>query len=312
MTITAIPPLDRLSPTFRADTDTYFASRIPTLTVELNTLADDLTIKQGLASAAAIAANNDKITTAGLKDTAQLAADAAASYRTQAKGWADAAADSAKTIGITAAFSDVNPIVKNAADNSKTGRFDLSFISPSTQPVIQWPNKSGKMALIGDGGLAFLGEVTLAAPAAAIDFLTIFNTPAHDRFLITVHYAKAVTDFVPAALRFAVGGVVETGNVYGIAALTGSQTSGSNTLWPLGPTGTNNPKDYEITVYDKNRTLSSSGCTWLHLYGTGTQMFTGSFNPPNPNPISGFRIVTINNTNIAAGAIVRVYGYAKS
>lgn len=41
-TVTPIPPLDRNSPTFRAETNLYFGTRIPTFTTEINAVADEL------------------------------------------------------------------------------------------------------------------------------------------------------------------------------------------------------------------------------------------------------------------------------
>lgn len=56
MTMTAIPALDRTSGTFKADVDTFFASRMPTFVTEANALQTDVTAKQVLASAAAVTA----------------------------------------------------------------------------------------------------------------------------------------------------------------------------------------------------------------------------------------------------------------
>jgi len=41
-TVTPIPPLDRNSPTFRAETNLYFGTRIPTFTTQINAVADEL------------------------------------------------------------------------------------------------------------------------------------------------------------------------------------------------------------------------------------------------------------------------------
>ena len=245
------------------------------------------------------------------KVLSQSAADAAESYRTQAKNSADAAAASAGTIGTTAAFSDANPIAKNAANNTKTGRFDLSLVSPSTQRVIQWPDKNGKMALVGDGGLAFLGEVTLAAPAAAIDFLTIFNNPAHDRFLITLHYMGIVTGTSNIALRYAVGGAVDASSTsYGSQPIIGNPI-GSNNFIPLGPSTGNNANQYELTLFDKNYLSNRAGICYS-LTTSSPYIGNINFGGGGLNPVSGFRIFVVSGSNIAAGAIVRVYGYAKS
>ena len=155
--MTPIPPLDRTSATFRTDVDTFFGSRIPTFTVELNALALDLTTKQGLASQAALDADADrivvaadKVIVAGHKDTAQFAADAAVGYRNQAQSWAGAAAAAAAAIGTAVAFSDANPVVKNAADNSKQLRFNLANFTPGVQRVHTPQNRDGTQALTDD------------------------------------------------------------------------------------------------------------------------------------------------------------------
>lgn len=134
-----------------------FSTRIPTFTTELNVLATDLTNKQGLASQAALDADADRLvvaadkgTTKDYKDIAQFAADKSLEYRNTAKTWADAAADSAKTIGTATAFSDANPIVKNAADNSKQLRLNLANFTPGVQRVHTPQNRDGIQALTDD------------------------------------------------------------------------------------------------------------------------------------------------------------------
>lgn len=92
----------------------------------------------------------DKLIVLGYKDTAQFAADTAVGYRNQAQSWAGAAASSAATIGTTAAFSDANPVVKNAADNSKQLRFNLANLTTGIQRVIAAQNRDGTMALTDD------------------------------------------------------------------------------------------------------------------------------------------------------------------
>ncbi|CUI09843.1 hypothetical protein BN2497_14463 [Janthinobacterium sp. CG23_2] len=207
MTITVIPPLDRTSGTFRAEVDVMFSTRIPALTVELNGLAVDLTIKQGLASDAAISTNNDKIATAG--DRIQTGLDRVQTGQDRA-----AAAASAATIGTTAAFSDANPIAKNAADNTKQAKLDLSAITPGTTPVYAAPNKSGTLALLDDTGVRLIGGPYTPTAAANVDFASIF---AGEFDWIECH----MHDILPSAnsevlmMRFFVGGVINTATVYG-------------------------------------------------------------------------------------------------
>ncbi|MFB9242355.1 hypothetical protein IV454_16415 [Massilia antarctica] len=226
MTITAIPPLDRTSATFRDEVDTMFSTRIPTFTTEINALATDLTSKQGLASNAAIATHDDAIATGG--DRLQTGLDRVQTGKDRA-----AAAASAATIGTTAAFSDANPIAKNAADNTKQVKLDLSAITPGTTPVYAAPNKSGTLALLDDTGVRLIGGPYTPTAAANLDFASIF-TGEFDWIECHMH------DILPSAnsevlmMRFFVGGVINTAAVYGVAndgsngALTASGISIAN------------------------------------------------------------------------------------
>lgn len=59
MSLTPLPALDRLSPTFKQETDAFFASKLPTFSVEVAALQDDVTAKQAAATAAAVATAAD-------------------------------------------------------------------------------------------------------------------------------------------------------------------------------------------------------------------------------------------------------------
>lgn len=199
--MTPIPPLDRTSPSFRAEVDTFFGTRIPTLTTELNALSTDLTTKQGLATQAALDADADRLvvaadkeTTKGYKDTAQFAADKSLEYRNTAKTWADAAAAAATTIGTTAAFSDINPIVKGNLDPTKQFKIECDTNIPTgTSVTVTAPAISGTMALLSDtdvrpktffdaGAVVALdfnsGVHQRWAPGTGAKTLTIANWPA--------------------------------------------------------------------------------------------------------------------------------------
>lgn len=183
--MTPIPPLDRTSPSFRAEVDTFFSSRIPAFVTEINALATDLTTKQGLATQAAADADADRIvvaadkgTTKDYKDVAQFAADKALEYRNTAKNHADAAAAAATTIGTAAAFSDANPIVKGNVDPSKQVKIECDTNIPTgTTVTLTAPAISGPLALLGDIDVrpkAFFD----AGAAVALDF----NSGVHQRW----------------------------------------------------------------------------------------------------------------------------------
>ncbi|CUI07883.1 hypothetical protein [Massilia antarctica] len=233
MTVTAIPVLDRTSPTFRAEVDTFFGARVPLFTTEINALATDLTTKQGLANDSAVSANSAKVAAETARDLALGAKANAETAKGQAEMARDAAAASAATIGTTAAFSDANPIAKNAADNTKQVKLDLSAITPGTTPVYAAPNKNGTLALLDDTGVRLIGGPYTPTAAANVDFASIF---AGEFDWIECH----MHDILPSAnsevlmMRFFVGGVINTAAVYGVTndgsngALTASGISIAN------------------------------------------------------------------------------------
>ena len=309
MTITVIPPLDRTSPTFRAECDTYFASSIPTLTTELNALATDLTTKQGLATNAAISTAQDKIDTAA--DRVQTGLDRVQTGQDRA-----AAAASAATIGTTAAFSDANPIAKNAADNTKQIKFNLSAITPGTTPEVAWPNKSGMVAMTTDGGLVFLGEIILASAAASIDFLNIFSS-AYDRYMITGEDVRVVSSSGGVRLRFATAGSVDsTVNAYG-ASTMGTALALSSTSLYLGDTNSsaNGGTFFEFVVHDVNSTTNTNKRTRMVGMGAttlGAQFHGAYYRVAGAAALSGFSIINDTGANFATGAKIRVYGFKKT
>ncbi|MCE3605816.1 hypothetical protein LXA47_19725 [Massilia sp. P8910] len=315
MTITAIPPLDRTSPTFRAECDIYFASSIPTLTTELNGLATDLTTKQGLASAAAISTNNDKIATAA--DRVQTGLDRVQTGQDRA-----AAAASAATIGTTAAFSDSNPIAKNAADNTKQAKLDLSAITPGTTPVYAAPNKSGTLALLDDTGVRLIGGPYTPTAAANVDFASIF---AGEFDWIECH----MHDILPSAnnevlmMRFFVGGVINTAAVYGVAndgsnsALTASgisianQVSNATGSYPyIGVSSRIGIRNINSATRIKSGEISSiltgTGGISGGLYGERRNFgFTGG-------AITGVRFYWASGATFLPQGTIRFYGFKKA
>ncbi|NHZ89288.1 hypothetical protein F2P45_09720 [Massilia sp. CCM 8733] len=150
MTITAIPPLDRTAPTFRADCDTYFATSIPNFTTEINALALDLTGKQDIASKAAASATESAKTASSKAVEAGTSAGSASGSAKIASDSAAAAAASAATIGTSAAYSDATPFAKNATDATKQARMNLAGLTTGVIRTLTIPDKNGTLAMIDD------------------------------------------------------------------------------------------------------------------------------------------------------------------
>ncbi len=111
MTVTVIPPLDRTSPTFKADVDLLFGTQIPLLSAELSVLQADVYGNQAIASDAA----------ADAEAAAALAVPAAA------------AAIAAKDISValkpvTSASPPVSPIAESQWIDSNTGKHYIWYV----------------------------------------------------------------------------------------------------------------------------------------------------------------------------------------
>ncbi|NHZ89283.1 hypothetical protein F2P45_09695 [Massilia sp. CCM 8733] len=317
MTITAIPPLDRTAPTFRADCDTYFATSIPNFTTEINALTLDLSGKQDTASkAVASVTESAKIATAKAGEAGTSAANAAASAKTASDN-AAAAAASAATIGVTAAFSDANPIVKNAADNTKQGKFKADLISPGVTREYQMPDKNGRLALIDDTALVLLASVVPAASALTIDFLNIFSS-AYDNYLIKIRTMEGSgTPGEHVRLRFAVAGIVDANSRYPWNSLdsgtgTGMQTDTSGrvlaALYNASMFG-------EINIFNANGTNTAKG--WSANSSVNNSNSPGVNNSAGfylgASAISGFRLFVPGGVyaKFLAKGSIEVYGYKK-
>lgn len=89
MPIPALPPLDRTSPTFRADLDQYFLTAIPAFASAANTLATDVQADADAAAASATASSGSAV----------ASATSASQSATQAANAALSAASAAATAG---------------------------------------------------------------------------------------------------------------------------------------------------------------------------------------------------------------------
>ncbi|CUI05285.1 hypothetical protein [Massilia antarctica] len=317
MTITAIPPLDRTSPTFRADCDTYFATSIPTFTTEINVLATDLTTKQSIASGAASTATTAAGTATTKAGEAVTSANNALTSAANALASELAAAASAATIGTTAAFSDVNPVVKGGTDNTKQLKIECDTLIPTgTTVTLTAPAASGTIARLSDipvpvpAGLVLLASLTPAGSLA--NMLNVFTT-AYDSYMIVAEglAPSASSDIL---LRVATGGsaVLTSSSYYSYVGPTGDGTSAATSM-VLGFVGNQkasltifahrDPTDaYATMFFDTSMTLKLN---------PGVRTSQASHCVFNPLPITGIQMLCSSGANFYSGKI-RIYGMSNT
>lgn len=123
--VTPLPALDRTDPAFREDVDTFFASQVPTFTVQINTLADYLVVKTDAAAASATAA-------AGSATSAASQVSLAAAQVTLATTQANNAANSATEANAAAAAAGA------ATGLNLTGQAGKSLVVNDTETAIDF------------------------------------------------------------------------------------------------------------------------------------------------------------------------------
>ena len=172
MPITPLPFLDRTAATFKTDTDTFFGSKLPQFSVEVNQVATDLTTavasalaskNAAAASAAAVlssknAAATSETNAATSEDNALTSKNAAATSATGASGSATAAA----TSRTNAATSETNALAsKNAAATSATNAAtsEANALASKNTATTQATNA-------GASATASAGSATAAAASA--------------------------------------------------------------------------------------------------------------------------------------------------
>lgn len=95
--VTPLPALDRTAPDFREDVDLFFASQVPTFTVQVNTLADYLVVKSDSAASSATAAAGSATSAANSATAATTNGAAQVALATTQANNAAASASSAAT-----------------------------------------------------------------------------------------------------------------------------------------------------------------------------------------------------------------------
>lgn len=183
MIITPLPSLDRTSPTFRTDLDTYFLTALPNFSTQLNVVVADLVTLTASATAAAELATESIQVVTDAANVATSKAAAAAGSATAASGSATAAAGSASTAstkageattgattattkaGEAAASAAAALVARNEAEAIAVG--DITGTGPT-----QFTNNAGMPAFVR--GVALTGLSTAsAAPVAASDSLLV-------------------------------------------------------------------------------------------------------------------------------------------
>ncbi|HEX8615673.1 MAG TPA: hypothetical protein VF800_30695 [Telluria sp.] len=250
------------------------------------------------------------------KGLSQQAADAAQSYRDQAKNSADAAAASATTIGTTAAFSDANPMVKNATVNTKQGRFKADLITAATIRDYQLPDKNGVMALTSDMGSALVGGPLVPTAAPYIDFLTLFASGGFDNYDIIINRVQPLLASTAdtLCLRFVNAGTVDAGTLYASAAVgSGAGSLASSISGPLIRGQDVQTGNIEIQIRNAN---SATGSKTVLIRFIGNTLPSTSYQVLQhfgvytaANAASGFRLFWAGGSNFAASGSVRVYGW---
>lgn len=214
MSLTPLPALDRTSASFKDDTDTFFASLLPTFSVEAAALQADVTAKQLIASAAAASTATDAayvatassavLNSAGTSATSTTSITVGAGSKTltiqagkafqigQFVIMANTAAPANYMIGqITAYTSGTGALTVNVARTGGAGTFaawTISMFGSDNSAVLGANSFTGVQAFVG------ITEAKTAMAAADI------NLAAGGVFTKTISGATTLTvSGIPAA-----------------------------------------------------------------------------------------------------------------
>lgn len=187
MPVTPLPFLDRTAATFKTDTDTFFGSKLPQFSVEVNQVAG----AANASAAAALASKNAAATSATNAANSVTAANTsrtnAATSATSAGTSATNAADSATAAAGSAAAANTS---KNAAATSassalsEANRAKQAADSIASGPVTSVNGKTGVVALVkADVDLSLVDNISVKA--AGIGFNTqLTDTPNIDDYTL--------------------------------------------------------------------------------------------------------------------------------
>lgn len=165
MAVTPLPSLDRTAATFKTDTDTFFASQLPTFSVQVNQVATD-------AQASATAANSAKTAAATSATNAANSATAANTSKTNAatsatnaaKSEANAADSATAAAGSATAANSSKTAAATSATNAANSatRAETAAASIASGPVTSVNGKTGAPVLNKtDIGLSLVDNVSV-------------------------------------------------------------------------------------------------------------------------------------------------------
>lgn len=157
MPMTPITGLDRTSPTFRTELDTFFLSSLPAFVAEANALQADVNAKQGLAAQSVVDAAEQVDLAA---DQVALAASHASSSGSSASASQTYAAQSGAASNFKGAWVSMTGALAMPASVLHDNKY-WALLAPLANVTTETPGASASWALI-----------TAGTPAAKIFFLT--------------------------------------------------------------------------------------------------------------------------------------------
>jgi hypothetical protein len=251
MTMTAIPALDRTSATFKAEVDTFFASRIPTFVTEANALQTDVVAKQVLASAAAVTAQ--AAIDAGLANaaanatTATTQAGIATTKAGEANTSAIAAAASAASVagGPVASVNGLTGVVTGIATQAGVETLtNKTLTAPAlTTPALGTPASGNLASCTADGANAVgfrhipQNDQTTTYGIVLTDAGKHIHKGGTGAFTVTIPANASVAFPIGSAITFinsAASGAMTIAITTDTMRLAGAGTTGSRTLAAYG------------------------------------------------------------------------------
>jgi len=233
-----------------------------------------------------------------------------------------AAQAAAAQAGNAGAFTDTNPIVKNASDNTRQWRVTTGNLPTGTQRTNPAPDNDAQLATLANipaavpAGLVPLATIFPAAGQAAIDFATVFNSP-YDNYLITgvrVGSANGNASAMLCARAIENGTPITTAN-YITASLDGIAPTENTQLVNLMTIGPGPQTGFEIQV---SRFI---GDAFFFFESTGRRfnqntsgIMQGRYlnRAVGSSKISGIRFFWSDGVNFTANGVIRIYGIARA
>jgi hypothetical protein len=199
------------------------------------------------------------------------------------------------------------------------GAIVSALVSAAVAPRTHtFPNKSGTVAHLDDvvaaGAMVLLGQATVSAAVANIDFLSIFSS-AYDKYVIDINDVRASTADI-LMLRLAVANAVVTTTDYlsgpegsSLAGTAGYQINSLSLRPGFGITASINIQNSSGTATSVVKAISATG---VYLEdGVTYRAILRAGGVKNVGVLTGFRLFWSAGSNFTAGT-VRVYGIKNS